>query len=187
MTDFTKVGLETVIPAIDRKRIELDMSYQALADACDISKSTAIRYLRLEIEPPYTFVQKAAAAVRLEPKERFVFPEDHTIEGHNEYLKHVINKKDDDIERLKNQHHAEINRLRAHYLRMIAIISVALGGALVLFFIAFIAFRAIDMRITNNAVKEAVDLCEACYSEIAEHSQFCAWCGHEQVSRFGNM
>lgn len=186
MTDFTKAPLADVMRLIDQKRIEKNMSYQDLGDACNVSKSTTIRYLRMEIEPPYSFVQNASAAVRLEPKAKFVFPEDHTIEAHNEYLKHVINKKDDDIERLKNQHQAEINRLRAHYLRMITIISAALGGALVLFFIAFIAFRAIDMRITNSAVKEAVDLCEACYSEIAEHSQFCAWCGHEQVSHLSN-
>lgn len=166
---------------IDQMRIEKNMSYQALGDACNISKSTTIRYLRLEIEPPYSFVQNASAAVGLVPEEQFVFPEDHTIEGYNNYLKSLITKLNDEMTRLKMQHQAEINRLRAHYIRMIAIVAGALGGLLAVFFVTFIAFRAIDMHLTNDNATP-VDVCESCDSEIEEHSQFCAWCGHEQVS-----
>ncbi|MBR2319505.1 MAG: helix-turn-helix transcriptional regulator [Clostridia bacterium] len=184
MTDFTKADLDVVIPDIDRQRQAMHMSYQAMADACDVSQTTIIRVIKRQTSPTFDLLQKMAAAVRYEPTQQdVILPQGYTPDDYIEYLKRLVTRQRGDYERQLLQAEAQYNRLRNQDRRLIKILCIVLG----VFAVVFVAFRAIDMRITSNAVNEAVDLCEACYSEIAEHSQFCAWCGHEQVSRFGNM
>lgn len=176
MTDFTKADLDVVIPDIDRKRIEMNLSYQGMADACGVSQSTIIRVIRRQVSPTFDLLQMMAASVQYEPKEDVITPIGYTPDAYIEYLKQLVSRQKSDYERQLIQQEAQFNRIRCQDRRVIRVLAIVLG----VFFLAFLAFRAIDMRVSNADALDPVDLCINCESEIEDHSQFCAWCGHEQ-------
>lgn len=180
MTDFTKADLDVVIPDIDRKRIEMNLSYQGMADACGVSQSTIIRVIRRQVSPTFDLLQMMAAAVQYEPREEVITPTGYTSDAYIEYLKQLVSRQKSDYERQLIQQEAQFNRIRCQDRRIIRV----LGIALALFVIVFIIFRAIDMKVTNADALDPVDLCSNCESEIEDHSQFCAWCGHEQGGNY---
>lgn len=179
MTDFTKADLSVVLPDIDRKRVEMHMSYQAMADACDVSQTTIIRVIKRQVSPTYELLQKMAAAVRYEPQIQVVLPKDYTQEAYITYLRELITKQRGDYERQFLQQEAQFNRIHSQDRRLVRILSILLG----VFAAAFILFRAVDLSITRDLAEEvAIDVCEACFGEITDHSDYCSWCGHKQVS-----
>lgn len=116
-----------IITELDRARIACAMSYQAVADACDFSKSTVCRILNGQTEPTVQQLQAIAAAVQYKPPTPMVVPEGFTPEAHISYLKELLQRRQDDNDRHVRQLQAHYNRLHRQDRRTILVVSVLLG------------------------------------------------------------
>lgn len=97
-----------LIAELDRLRIARAMSYQQVADACGVSKSTIHRTLTCCTEPTVQLLQSIAVAVQYEPDTPEAFPTDYSQEGYIAYLQNRIVQKDADQK-------AHVQQLHAHY------------------------------------------------------------------------
>lgn len=97
-----------LIAELDRLRIARAMSYQQLADACGVSKSTIHRTLTCGTEPTVQLLQSIAAAVQYEPETPETFPTEFTQDSYIAYLQNRIVQKDADQK-------AHVQQLHAHY------------------------------------------------------------------------
>lgn len=43
--DFSTINLDALVPKLEARRVSLNLSYQNVADACNVSQSTIIRIL----------------------------------------------------------------------------------------------------------------------------------------------
>lgn len=100
--------INALIAELDRLRIARNMSYQQLADACGVSKSTIHRTLTCGTEPTMQLLQAIAAAVQYEPDATEEFPEDFSQDGYIAYLQSRLIQKDAD-------HRLHVQQLHAHY------------------------------------------------------------------------
>lgn len=106
-TDTTDILLE-----LDGQRIACGMSYQAVADACGVSKSTIYRTLTGSTEPTVQLIQAIAAAVQYKPASPVIFPEECTQEAYIAYLKDLLQRQQEDNDRRTRQLQAHYNMLR---------------------------------------------------------------------------
>lgn len=67
--DFSQNASE-IITELSRLRSARNLSYQAVADACEVSQTTIIRVFNGETEPSYALLQKIAAAVQYKPERK---------------------------------------------------------------------------------------------------------------------
>lgn len=100
-----------LIAELDRLRIARAMSYQQVADACGVSKSTIHRTLACGTEPTAQLLQSIAAAVQYEPDAPEAFPADYSQDGYIAYLQTRIVQKDADQKARVQQLHAHYNML----------------------------------------------------------------------------
>lgn len=97
-----------LVAELDSLRAAKNMSYQQLADACGVSKSTIYRTISGATEPTVQLVQSIAAAVQYEPDAPEAFPTDFTQDSYIAYLQNRIIQKDADQK-------AHVRQLHAHY------------------------------------------------------------------------
>lgn len=93
-TDVSEILME-----LDGQRIARGMSYQALADACGVSKSTIHRTLNGMTEPTMQLIHAIAAAVQYKPAETVILPEECTQEAYIAYLKELLQRQQEDNDR----------------------------------------------------------------------------------------
>lgn len=103
---------QDVLLELDGQRIARGMSYQTLADACGVSKSTIHRTLNGLTEPTVQLLQAIAAAVQYKPPEPVLVPEEYTQEAYIAYLKEMLQRQQDDNDRRVRQLQAHYNMLR---------------------------------------------------------------------------
>lgn len=127
-----KDDISLTLMEIDAQRISRGMSYQAVADACGVSKSTIYRVLNGTTEPTVQLVQNIAASVQYKPREAEIIPVDYTQDAYITYLKETILRQREEKDRQIRQLQAHYNMLRCQDRRVIAIMGVTLG-ILVLF------------------------------------------------------
>ena len=135
MTDFTKANLDEVIPDMDRHRIKMNMTHQAVADACNVSQSTIIRLFKRQSNPTFELLQNVAAAIKYEPHADVVLPKGHTVEAHIDFLERTLIQQKGDYERQLLQHEMQFNRLHRQDRRTIAYLCSALGLVAIAFII----------------------------------------------------
>ena len=58
------MDVDSILMELDAQRVERGMSYQAVADACGVSKATIYRALTRVTEPTAHLLQNIAAAVQ---------------------------------------------------------------------------------------------------------------------------
>lgn len=126
MTDFTKANLDEVIPDMDRHRAKMKMSYQAIADACEVSQSTIVRLFKRQSNPTFELLQAVASAIKYEPHADIVLPKGHTVEAHIDFLERTIIQQKGDYERQLLQQEAMFNRTNRQDRRTIAYLCAAL-------------------------------------------------------------
>lgn len=126
MTDFTKANLDEVIPDMDRHRAKMKMSYQAVADACEVSQSTIVRLFKRQSNPTFELLQAVASAIKYEPHADVVLPQGHTVEAHIDFLERTIIQQKGDYERQLLQQEALFNRTHRQDRRTIAYLCAAL-------------------------------------------------------------
>lgn len=143
MTDLTKVDLDAMITAIDQQRQVMGLSYQAFADACDVSQSTMMRVLKRQVSPSFDLLKKMAAAAQYAPEltEELILPNGYTADDYIDYMKRLIVSQQVKYEQRLQEQTALYNRLRRQDRRTI----FWLGLCLALLIAAFIIWLIIDV------------------------------------------
>lgn len=129
--DIANTDLTGLLPKLEARRNELKMSYQNVADACNVSQSTIIRFFKNENEPTLELVQKVIAALSFETIQQPVAPREATLDALNEYLKESVLYERESKRIILSQQEARANRTRRELLRVIwcilAILFVLVG------------------------------------------------------------
>lgn len=117
-----------LVAELDAMRAARGMSYQAVADACGVSKATIYRTLSGATEPTMQLLQDIAAAVQWKPASKPILPVDPTRENYTAYLVAELERRDAEHDRRVQQLHAHYNMLRRQDRRTITWISVCLAA-----------------------------------------------------------
>lgn len=130
--------LSDLIPRLDEKRKSLNLSYQNVADSCNVSQRTIMRFFKQEGDPSYALVQQVISALQYDFVRNPIIDTDPTAEDHVLYLRSVIDfeRKDKKI-RLDQQearHNRRINEER-RIRRSWQIVAIALIVLFVLLFL----------------------------------------------------
>lgn len=103
------MDIADLLVELDTLRIARGMSYQAVADACGVSKATIYRALTGVTEPTAQLVQRMAAAVQYNPESAAQLPPpDHSPEEYVDYLRATIARQTEEY----NRH---VTQLQTHY------------------------------------------------------------------------
>lgn len=109
--DFSTIDLDALIPKLEDRRISLNLSYQNVADACNVSQSTIIRIFKRQADPSIVVLRSILAAVKYDivtPP----MPDEGSENEQIEYLKKSIEfEREDKIVRLAQQ---EAQFMRQH-------------------------------------------------------------------------
>ena len=139
--DFAKLDLDLLLSELDGCRTSLNLSYQNLADACQVSQATVIRIFKKQSEPSMAMLQKLAAAVKYVPRTEPIILTGYTQDDYITYLQQSLEYEKEDQRIRLAQQEAHYNMLLGQKTRTITFLS----GILFLFAIAFIAWLIIDV------------------------------------------
>ena len=131
--------ISALLAELDSLRAGKNLSYQQLADACGVSKSTIYRPLNGATEPTMQLVQSIAAAVHYEPEAPETFPTDFSQDSCIAYLQNRIIQKDADQKAHVRQLHAHYNMLMRQARRE-KIVWMVLAIAFALTFVALFLY-----------------------------------------------
>lgn len=104
-------NVEEYVAELDAQRTAMGMSYQDVADACDVSKATVYRALTGKTEPTMSLLQNIASAVQYKEQQESILPDELTQESYIAYLKQLVKQKDEVIELRAKQLHSHYNKL----------------------------------------------------------------------------
>lgn len=62
--DFSTINLDALVPKLEARRVSLNLSYQNIADACNVSQSTIIRIFKRQADPSIVVLKSILAAVK---------------------------------------------------------------------------------------------------------------------------
>lgn len=103
--------ISVFVSELDAQRAAMGMSYQDVADACDVSRPTVYRALSGKTQPTMQLLQNIAAAVQYRERREEILPDDLTAEAYITYLKQLVRQKDAEIDARAKQLHAHYNKL----------------------------------------------------------------------------
>lgn len=84
--DFNDINLDSLIFDLDEKRKELGLSYQNIADSCNVSQTTIIRLFKRDGDPAFSTLQKVVATLQYEFVQHPIAPADASPEQYTQYL-----------------------------------------------------------------------------------------------------
>lgn len=141
LLDFSNIDVDILISELDGRRTAQNLSYQNIADKCNVSQTTIIRTFKRQTEPTMAMLQKIAIAVNYTPKREEIILTGYTQEAYIQYLQKSLEyEKEEQAVRIAQQE-AHYNMLLNQKNRTIAYLS----GILFLFAVAFIAWLIIDV------------------------------------------
>lgn len=100
--------ISDLISRLDAKRLERGMSYQAVADACGVSKATIYRTLTGATEPTAQLLSRIEAAVQYVHPVEEPLPPPQCSDAYVDYLRAALRQQAQDY----NRH---ITQLQTHY------------------------------------------------------------------------
>lgn len=129
---LTNVDQNQLLLDLDAQRKAMNLSYQNVADACEVSQATIMRIFKRQTEPTFEMLQKIAAAVHYDAKPAPVMLEGYTKEEYISYLQKLIERREEDFKireaKAEARHNAAINqKTRTIRLLSIAIAMLACG------------------------------------------------------------
>lgn len=131
--NFDSINIAELIEQLDDRRQALNMSYQNVADVCDVSQKTIMRFFKHESDPSLTLVKNVVAALQYETASAPVPPGDPAKDDYIKYLRELVDFERKDKRIRLDWQEARLNRLRNENRRVI----VVLGG-IVLILVVFI-------------------------------------------------
>ena len=129
---ITNVDQNQLLLDLDDQRKAMKLSYQNVADACEVSQATIMRVFKRQSEPTFELLQKIAAAVHYDAKPAPVMLEGYTKEEYISYLKELIERREDDYKireaKAEARHNMVINqKTRTIRYLTVAVVFLALG------------------------------------------------------------
>ena len=139
--DLAKITPDQLIQELDALRIAQNLSYQNVADACNVSQSTVIRAFKRQTEPTLDLLQKIAATVGYEPHREPLVLNGYTKEDYIDFLQRSIAAEKEEYRLREAKAEARHNMLMNQKSRTIRYLS----AILFLFAIGFITWLIIDI------------------------------------------
>lgn len=139
--DFSNTDLDILLSELDGLRTSLNLSYQNVADACNVSQATIIRIFKRQTEPTMAMLQKIAAAVKYQQKQEPVVLTGYTQDDYIKFIQQsILHEKAESAARIAQQE-AHYNMLLNQKTRTIT----WLAFVLFLFAAGFITWLIIDV------------------------------------------
>lgn len=130
--------ISVFVSELDAQRAAMGMSYQDVADACDVSRPTVYRALSGKTQPTMQLLKNIAAAVQYKEKRDDILPDEFTQEAYIAYLKQLVRQKDEDIDVRAKQlhaHYAKLLRQSKRRVTMWAILALVFMATFVILFL----------------------------------------------------
>ena len=123
---------------LDAQRKAMNLSYQNVADACDVSQATIMRIFKRQTEPTFEMLQKIAAAVHYDAKPAPVMLEGYTKEEYISYLQKLIERREEDFKireaKAEARYNAAINQ-KARTIRYLTVCIILLAAGFIFWLI----------------------------------------------------
>ena len=139
--NITKIPTDQLIMELDALRTAKNLSYQNVADACNVSQATIFRAFKRQTEPTLELLQKIAAAVGYEPDREPLVLHDYTQDAYVEFLQRTIAVEKEEHHLREAQTEARHNMLMGQKNRTIKYLS----AILFIFALGFITWLIIDI------------------------------------------
>lgn len=139
--NLANANIDVLLTELNAKRIAMHMSYQNLADACQVSQATVIRVLKHQSDPSLPLLQKMAIALKYEPKQEPIVLTSYTQDDYVRFLQQSLEREIEDSKLQQSQQEAHYNMLLAQKTRTITL----LAAALMLLASAFITWLIFDI------------------------------------------
>ena len=117
--DFSNIDLDILLPELDARRSAQNLSYQNVADACQVSQTTIIRIFKRQTEPTVPMLQKIAAVVKLEQRKEEIVLTGYTQEDYIRFLQRSLEAAKEEYNTRHAQEEARYNMLLAEKNRWI--------------------------------------------------------------------
>lgn len=129
---ITNVDQDQLLLDLDAQRKVMNMSYQNVADACEVSQATIMRIFKRQTEPTFEMLQKIAAAVHYDAKPAPVLLKGYSQDDYIIYLQQLLQTREDDFKireaKAEARHNAALNqKTRTIRLLTICLILLAIG------------------------------------------------------------
>lgn len=85
--DFAGMPLEELVPLLETKRRQLNLSYQNVADACNVSQRTIMRVFKGQQPPAYDLLQHIVSALEMDYAQAPIAPQSSASDDYVDYLK----------------------------------------------------------------------------------------------------
>lgn len=141
--DFSSADIGDLLSEFDKNRLSMHLSYQNVADACDVSTATIFRIFKRQTEPTMDLMQKIAIAVMYDPSGQ-ESSESALLSAHEDnvrYLQEQLEQEKKVRERQLRQQAAHYNMLLKHERRTVS----KLWVLLTLLVAAFIIWLIVDI------------------------------------------
>ena len=139
--NITKMPPDQLMQELDALRTAQNLSYQNVADACNVSQATIFRAFKRQTEPTLELLQKIAVAVGYEPDREPLVLQGYTQDAYVEYLQRSIIAEKEEHKLREARTEARHNMLMNQKNRTIKYLS----GILLIFAIGFISWLIIDV------------------------------------------
>lgn len=130
--DFAGMPLEELVPLLDIKRRQLNLSYQNVADACNVSQRTIMRVFKGQQPPAYDLLQHIVSALEMDFVQAPIAPQPSAADDYVDYLKRLIDFERSDKKIRLDQQEARHNR-HQNALRRVLIVVIGICAVLGLF------------------------------------------------------
>lgn len=135
---LTNVDQDQLLLDLDAQRKVMNMSYQNVADACDVSQATIMRIFKRQTEPTFEMLQKIAAAVHYDAKPAPVLLKGYSQDDYIIYLQQLLQTREDDFKireaKAEARHNAALNQ-KTRTIRFLSICLAALAAAFIIWLI----------------------------------------------------
>ena len=138
---ITNVDPNQLMLDLEAQRKSLNISYQNIADACEVSQATIIRVFKRQTEPTCELLQKIAAAVHYDAKPAPVILEGYTKEEYIHYLQTLLERREDDYKIREAKAEARHNMIVNQKTRTIRYLTLAV----IFLAIGFVAWLVLDI------------------------------------------
>ena len=139
--NLANANIDVLLTELNAKRSAMHISYQSLADACEVSQATVIRVLKRQTDPSLPLLQKMAIALKYEPKQEPIVLNSYTQEDYVLFLRQSLEREIEDSKLQLAHQEAHYNQLLAQKTRTISILCIAV----VIFALAFISLLILDL------------------------------------------
>lgn len=138
---ITNVDTAQLLLDLDAQRKSMNLSYQNIADACDVSQATIMRTFKRQSEPTLDLIQKIAAAVHYDAKPAPVLLKGYSQDDYIIYLQQLIQAREDDYKireaKVEARHNLIVNQ-KTRTIRMLTVCIILLAAG-------FIAWLILDI------------------------------------------